>query len=96
MLWIILALVTCYIVGYTFALRRKYGIFQTDWCPYNRRFMLVSWAKKHYPHITPSYFDKQNKTYLISLWHLRPELDSPLKIYNKEVKRNGNDKGTII
>ena len=95
MLWIILLLILAHTVGYAFALKREGNKVQTSYCPYQRRHLLVEWAQSYYPHITPSYFTKQNKTHLISLWYLRPELDSPLKIYNKEVN-NGNDKGTTI
>ena len=96
MLWIILLLVAADTVGLTLTLKQWYGDIRMDLCPHKSRKPLVKWAQRYYPHITPSYFDKTNKTYLISLWHTRPQLNSPLKIYNKEVKHNGNDKGTII
>ena len=60
---------------------------RTILCPYNNRQELVNWAQNNYPNTPPSFFEKRNKTYLISLWYTQPDLNSPelpKKIYNKE------------
>ena len=81
---IITAIIT-YILGYVVGLTSN--TTRTILCPYNNRQELVNWAQNNYPNTPPSFFEKRNKTYLISLWYTQPDLNSPelpKKIYNKE------------
>ena len=84
MAYIITAIIA-YTIGIVMGLRST--TTRTTLCPYDHRDELVKWAQDNYPNTPPSFFDKRNKTYLISLWFTRPDLNSPelpKRIYNKE------------
>ena len=80
---IILVLLTCFGIGTVAGV--KADKYRTMFCPYNHRWQLEAWAVSYYKDTPKSFFEKRNKTYLISLWYVRPPQGSlPLKVYNKE------------
>ena len=78
-----LLLLLCFGIGTVAGI--KADKYRTMFCPYNNRWQLKAWATSHYPDTPQSYFEKKNKTYLISLWYVRPPKGTlPTKVYNKE------------
>lgn len=82
-MWICISFIVGLCLG-IYSVRQVFGHQYGILCPLRQHWQLVEWAQKRYPNIVPSWFQKQNKTYLISLWYTRPNLDWPLKKYKKE------------
>ena len=83
MFWTIIGIVTRYMIGLVVGMKTIGPRFDTI-CPLMKHSDLVVWGQRFYPDVVPSWFQKQNKTHLISLWYTRPNLDWPLKKYKKE------------
>ena len=82
MLWIIITAICSYVIGFIGG--AKYlGVQHQILCPLHSHSELVAWGQQYYPDVVPSWFKKQNKTHLISLWYTRPTQPGPLKIYKR-------------
>ena len=82
MLWICIAFMIGLFIG-CMSMMNVLGVHGDTLCPLNKHWQLVQWAQGYYPNIVASWFQKQNKTYLISLWYTRPDLEWPSKKYKK-------------
>ena len=78
-----LLLLLCFGIGTVAGI--KADKYRTMFCPYSERWQLEAWATSYYKDTPKSFFAKRNKTYLISLWYVRPKQSQlPTKVYNKE------------